>query len=118
MIRKGLDNFRFTVSASESADEVPQEGRNYFPIDETADDVAGFRLPRLIDDGESDKTLDAGTFAIIVESSPPEGREEGGSSGSGGNAFIPVDNSAPNKAGFRLPLPRWEKNLKNCSSEY
>ena len=102
-------SFRFTVTASESADEVPQEGRNYFPIDETADDVAGFRLPRLIDDGESDKTLDAGTFAIIVESSPPEGREEGGSSD--GNAFIPVDNSAPNKAGFRLPLPRCEKDL-------
>lgn len=94
-------NLRFTVTANAgAAEEVPQEGRNYFPIDETADDEAGFRLPRLIDAGESDKTLDAGTFAIIVESSP-EGREL-----EGGNAFIPTDNSAPNKAGFRLPLPR------------
>lgn len=85
-----------------AAEEAPQEGRNYFPLDESADDEAGFRLLREIDGGESDKTLDAGTFAIIVESSP-EGRElEGGSAG-----FIPVDNSAPDKAGFRLPLPRW-----------
>ena len=87
-----------SVSASAKSEAVPQEGRNYFPIDESGDDEAGFRLPRLIQDQEKGEDLGA----VIVQSSPPGGRDLDDNLKPTGFSF-PQDHSAPNKAGFRLP---------------
>ena len=86
--------------SSTNDDGNSDKGRHFFPVDESADDEAGFRLPRLIDsETEKDETIDAGTFAIVIESS---GRELV----SGGGAEVPEDHSAADEAGFRLPRPR------------
>lgn len=95
---QGLDDLAVVVSASAKSEAVPQEGRNYFPIDESGDDEAGFRLPRLIQDQEKGEDLGA----VIVQSSPPGGRDLEDNLKPTGFSF-PQDHSAPNKAGFRLP---------------
>merc|ERR1712029_207246 len=84
-----------------AGEETPQEGRNYFPLDETAEDVAGFRLHREIDDGREKEPTSAEFAAVIVQSAPADGREL-----EAGGVPFPEDHSAPDKAGFRLPLPR------------
>ena len=85
---------QLSVNAKLDEDGTQRQGRHFFPIDESADDEAGFRLPRIIDAEQKSTAINAGTFAIIIESSDDE---------ESGRSLLPVDASAPNKAGFRLP---------------
>jgi len=78
--------------------KAQDQGLGEDAVDESGDDEAGFRLPRLIPDQDKEDNL----AAVIVQSSPPEGRELDDNLKPTGFSF-PQDHSAPNKAGFRLP---------------
>jgi len=77
--------------------EADRQGRflvdSITPVDDSSPEVASFRLPL---NGVRDEDLGA----VIVEAA-----EGGSNQGRDGLQDIPRDRSAPNQAGFRLPLP-------------
>ena len=98
--------------------ESSKTGRNFFPVDTSADDEAGFRfpglgsvahtefqetrIPRLIGGPPPSyqnvaKEIETGEYAIVVSGSSSNEAEVIGES------VFPVDETPANKAGFRLP---------------